>query len=153
MSKWSEPSPSDWDRWEQRLADGEEPATAAAAEHQTCSAFKRQDPVRHAEALAGSREARGFLADRIVDNDVIEHDEAGAPVAFRSDVSDSQKQFWARRWQPAYGNNTTVELSGPGGRPIEVEDRSATLADVLAVLHAVGATDGSPTAPDEISAA
>lgn len=151
----TEPSPSDWDRWEQRLLAGEEPSTAAAAEHQTCSAFRRQDPVRHAEALAGSREARGHVADRIVDNDVIQHDETGAPVAFRSDVSDAQKQFWARRWQPAYGNNTTVELSGPNGAPVQIEDRSASLDAVAAVLVAVGALadHGGAPAPDALPAA
>lgn len=58
MKFWTEPIPSNWDRWEARLAKGEEPAEAARGEHQTCSNVKRSDPVRHAEALALSRRVR-----------------------------------------------------------------------------------------------
>lgn len=128
MSKWSEPSPSDWDRWEQRLLNGEEPSTAAKAEHQTCSAFKRQDPVRHGEALAMSRETRAHYADERMEAWVTP-DEA----------SDAIKLGWARRWQPAYGTNARVEVTGADGGPVEIEDRSASLADVARVLEAVGA--------------
>ena len=38
-----------------------------------------------------------------------------------------------------YRENPRFEISGPGGGPIEIEDRSASLADVARVLEAVGA--------------
>lgn len=129
MSVWTQPSPSDFDRWEQRLLDGEEPSSAAKAEGQTCSAFKRADPVRHGEALAMSRETRGHYVDERVEKWVDDPEQA----------SDAVKLAWAKRWQPAYNGNTRVEVTGADGAPIEIEDRSASLADVARVLEAVGA--------------
>lgn len=133
MSVWEQPSPSDWERWEARLLAGEEPSSAARAENQTCSSFKRDDPVRQREALEMSREARGYVADRIVEDDVVTHDaKTGVPVAFKHDASDSQKQFWAKRWQPAYAN-TTIEVAGQieHGGTVHIEhERRLTLADV-----------------------
>jgi hypothetical protein len=40
-----------------------------------------------------------------------------------------------------YRDNARVEVTGRHGGPVEVEDRSASLADVAAVLRAAGALD------------
>lgn len=141
----SQPSPSDWERWEERLLAGEEPSTAATAccadGHLTCSAFKRDNPGRHAEALAMSREARGYVTDKLVEKDVCVRDKEGVPVRFKPKASDAMKQFYARRWQPAFAVATTqLEVSGPGGGPVELAEgfSPTTVLDVIALAGEIG---------------
>lgn len=128
MKALSEPSPSDWERWEQRLADGEEPSQAAKAEGQTCSAFKRQDAVRQKAALLMGQDARALFVDDKVEAWALA-DDADVPV----------RLAWMKRWNQAYRERSQVEMSGPEGGPVQVEDRSASLAEIAAVLRASGA--------------
>lgn len=46
-----------------------------------------------------------------------------------------------------------VELTGAGGGPVQIEDRSASLAAVALVLHQIGALDGSGAPVVELPAA
>lgn len=124
-----EPSPSDWERWEQRLLNGEDPSAAAQAEGQTCSSFRRQDEARQRALLAISREARADEADRRLDM-----------WATDFEASDQVKLYWHRYHANRAGRvSEKVEVTGREGGPIQVEDRSASLADVARVLEAAGA--------------
>lgn len=52
MSQFHTPSPSDFDRWEQLIAQGDDPSQAAKQlGFGGSSSFKRADRARHAEAL------------------------------------------------------------------------------------------------------
>lgn len=53
----------------------------------------------------------------------------------------------ARAYLPEYADSTRLELTGAGGGPVEVEDRSASLAAVARVLAAAGAFDGLDLEP------
>lgn len=137
----SEPSPSDWERWEAVLARGVEPKLAAEIVGKTCTAFRKDDEVRQRALLAMSRAARGYVVDNIVEGDVCVRDADGVPIGFKEDVSDSMKQFYARRWQPAYATQAAqVEISGPDGGPIEVAEGFAptTLADMVKLAGELG---------------
>lgn len=74
MGRWTEPSPSDFDRWEQLIAEGDDPSRAAKAlGFGGSSSFKRADAQRHAETLAWWREARQqddveYVRDKLRDN-------------------------------------------------------------------------------------
>ena len=123
------PSPSDWDRWEEALENGEEPSTAAAALGLTCSAFKRADAGRHGAALLASRVARGHFADRMAE-----------AWAMAENASDSMRIAWLKRWQPAFGGQR-VEVTGADGGPVEmsVEGRAVVgLADVVRLAEELG---------------
>lgn len=123
----TQPSPSDFDKWEERLAQGEEPSTAAKAIGRTASAFRRADLDRHAAALEMSREARGNYVDERMEQWAIE-DDAPPPI----------RLAWAKRWQPEYAGNQKVDV----GVKVEVERREVSLHGVLAVLADAGALDG-----------
>lgn len=81
----SQPSPSDWERWEARLLAGEDPSSAAQAEGQTCSSFRRDDEVRQRALLALSREARADEADRRLEDWVVDEK-----------ASDQVRLYWHR---------------------------------------------------------
>ena len=117
MSIRTEPSPSDFDRWQLLLIAGEESSTAARSLGHTSSAFRRVNSERHAECLAASREARAGAVDEQMEKWAIADD---APPAIRL--------AWARRWNPAYSNR--VELTGANEGPVRVtvEDARAKLA-------------------------
>lgn len=67
-------------------------------------------------------------------------DKDGNVVRVETRYSDKLLELLLKGRRPGvYRENARVELSGPGGGPIEIEDRSASLPDVLAVLIAVGA--------------
>ncbi len=53
--------------------------------------------------------------------------------------SDQLLMFEAKRRDPEYRDNAKVEVTGRNGGPIEIEDRSSSLADVARVLEAAGA--------------
>jgi hypothetical protein len=122
---WTQPSPSDFDRWEALLLAGQEPSTAAKSLGHTCSAFRRADPARHAELLELSREARGANAD-----------ERGEKWALDQGASDQMRLAWLKRWQPAWAGLQKVEVTGADGGPVEVEHKGGlTLADVAAFAN------------------
>lgn len=138
---WTQPSPSDFDRWEARLLAGEEPSSAARAEGHTASAFRRTNPERHAAALELGREARAGYAD-----------ERGEKWALDPEASDSMRLAWLKRWNNAWDGRQKVELTGAEGGPVElVEDRSASLRDVGDLLIAIGAIDSSGTTRVEVA--
>lgn len=105
----AEPSPSDWNRWEERLAAGQEPSAAAMAVGYTSSQFRRVDSERHRELLNMSHQARAELVDRTFDDWALAGD-AAVPI----------RLAWAKRWNPAYSDKATVEMTGPQGGPLEV---------------------------------
>lgn len=106
----AEPSPSDWERWEERLAAGQEPSAAAMAVGYTSSQFRRLDPGRHRALLDMSHQARAELVDRTFDDWALAED-AAVPI----------RLAWAKRWNPAYSDKSTVEMTGPAGGPVEVK--------------------------------
>jgi len=106
----AEPSPSDWKRWEDRLAAGQEPSAAAMAVGYTSSQFRRVDPDRHRALLDMSHQARAELVDRTFDDWALA-DDAAVPI----------RLAWAKRWNPAYTDKATVEMTGPEGGPVEVK--------------------------------
>lgn len=136
LSIWTEPSPSDWDRWEDRLRAGEPPAAAARAvrDDLTCSAFRRSDPVRQKAALEMGQEARGLVVDKRVEG-----------WALADDASDAMRLAWAKRWQPEYAA-TTQRVEVDHG-PIEItvtHERRLTLADVAAFARTLPGLGDSP---------
>lgn len=64
----------------------------------------------------------------------------GAIVGHVTKYSDRMLELMAKAQVPEYGDKTQLVLTGPNDGPIEIEDRSADLASVLAVLTAAGAT-------------
>lgn len=106
----AEPSPSDWKRWEDRLAAGQEPSAAAMAVGYTSSQFRRINPGRHRALLDMSHQARAELVDRTFDDWALA-DDAAVPI----------RLAWAKRWNPAYTDKATVEMTGPEGGPVEVK--------------------------------
>ena len=131
VSVWTEPSPSDFDRWEQKIIEGEEPSTAARALGHTASAFRRANSVRHAEILETGREIRAGVADERMERWAVADD---APPAIRL--------AWARRHNRAYSDK--LELTGADGGKVEVtvEDAREKLAAKLAAVVATASTDG-----------
>jgi hypothetical protein len=140
---WTEPSPSDFDRWEELLVQGEEPSTAAKKLGFTCSAFKRASTDRHGAALSLSREARAYFADEKADVWVVE-----------PDASPHLRVAWLKRNQPAFREKQELALTGPDGGVLAVaivdeEERASALARKLAGLGlAVGGSDPAEPAGD-----
>lgn len=132
----AEPSPSDWERWEAKLAEGVEPSLAAQATHQTTSAFRRQDPDRHAELLALSREARAEHVDRTVERWATTSEDAPVPI----------RLAWMKRWNPAYADKAHVV--GADGGPVEVqvvvEHTPEQVAAILQRLERLGLVQPGP---------
>lgn len=129
---FTEPSPSDWERWETRLARGEEPSAAARADdvRQTCTAFRKQDPDRHAAALAMSREARGYYVDRLVERDVVELDPDGEP-RYKDDASDAMKTLHAKRWNHEYAGTGKLDVEIGGSLEVTVDHDFSGILDEL----------------------
>jgi hypothetical protein len=95
------PSPADWEDFERRILEGEDPQVAANARRLSLSNYRRADHQRQRELLAMSREARADEADRRLEDWVT-----------RAEASDSLKQYWHRY-------HTT--LAGRGVDKLEVE--------------------------------
>src|SRR5262245_56199091 len=113
---WNLPSPSDFDQWIGLLVEGEEPSQAAKSLGFTGSAFRRSDPVMHAECIAISREARGHFAD-----------EKAEEWALDEQADHRMRELWLRRWQPAYRQGDSREITVHGN--VEVtHERRLTLA-------------------------
>lgn len=131
----AEPSPSDWERWEERLAAGQEPSAAAMAVGYTSSQFRRLDPDRHRALLDMSHHARAELVDRTFDDWALAED-AATPI----------RLAWAKRWNPAYTDKATVEMTGGHTSQVEVtiEHTPAQIEWLLRELEAVGLIQPGP---------
>ena len=131
MSIRTEPSPSDFDRWQALLIAGEESSTAARSLGHTSSAFRRVNSERHAECLATCREARAGAVDEQMEKWAIADD---APPAIRL--------AWAKRWNRAYSDR--VELTGADGGAVSVtvEDAREKLARKIAEITATAHNQG-----------
>lgn len=134
----TEPSPSDWERWVARLADGEEPATAARAEGQTCTSFRRNNAEAHAEALALSRQARAAEADL-----------QGERWALADDASDAMRLAWLKRWNGEWAGTQKLEVEHTGGVEVVVEHDYDRILDKLAEVGLIrrreeAAADAAP---------
>jgi hypothetical protein len=132
------PIEGDWRRLEGLLADGVEPSKAAHSFGRTLTDFRKQDFYRHQRLLAMSREARADVADMHL------HEWAHAP-----DASDQIRTYWHRYVANAAGRGVERHelLVSPG----QVEDRSASLADVADVLRAAGAFERGGAAELEVA--
>lgn len=142
MSIWTEPSPSDWDRWEElifKADNGSEPGDAARAlGFGGSSTFKRSDPVRHAEILDKWREDRKEQ-DRQTVRDTLRDNIARAmeptPILYKGEPTGYFE--WAGpvalRAAELLGKDAgmfqeRVELSGPEGGPMEVTNPDVAAA-------------------------
>jgi len=121
------PIEGDWRRLEGLLQEGLEPSRAARSFGRTLTDFRKQDYYRHQRLLALSREARADVADR----DLSEW--AHAP-----DASDTIRVYWHRYTANAAGRGIERSQLDVTVSP-QLEDRSASLADVADVLSAAGA--------------
>lgn len=148
MSKLTEPSPSDFDRWQQLIVDGRDPSQAARElGFNGSTTFKRADPARHADALEIHRE-RWRSEDRVLARDTLRNvaltgENEGARVSAANTLA---------KMGGLLDDVHKVEVTGAEGGPIAVEG-GATLADVGAVLVAVGALPGSQPGSPEVPAA
>jgi len=142
-----DPSPADWADWERRVAAGEDFVQAARARNMATSGFRKQDYERHQAVLALSRELRGYVADRVVEDDVTVRKD-GVPIAFKPDASDSMKQFWARRWQPAY-QAAQVQVSGELEVKSDVSDAIDRFTEAVAAAAVRSAAGGGAGEPGE----
>jgi hypothetical protein len=120
-------SEADWERLERLLADGEEPSRAAQSFGRTLGDFRRTDFYRHQRLLAAAREARADRADRDLDG-----------WAHAPDASDAIRIHWHRYTALQAGRGIEKHQLELGPIP-QAEDRSASLADVAAVLREAGA--------------
>lgn len=125
---YSDPSPSDFDRWEELLETGMEPSTAAKQLGFTCSRFRRANTDRHAGALTLSREARAHKADELAEE-----------WATAEDASPHVQVAFLKRWQPLFRERHEVALTGADGGVLEVEivneeERASAIARKLAGL-------------------
>jgi hypothetical protein len=121
-NRLTQPSPSDFDRWEQLVLEGQEPSTAAKQLGFTCSRFRFASPERHAQILEGGKEARAGYVDERVEVRALEEDAAPAILL-----------AWARRWNRAYTERQ--EISGPEGEPITFELPAEKLAEAAEILR------------------
>ena len=129
---WTSPSPSDFLRWENLILTGLDP-TAAARElgFGGSSTFKRADATKHAEVLEVWRERRDaddvkLARDTLREIAVKKRAPAAARVSAASTLGKAAGMF---------DDTQRVEISGPGGRPLEVDtDAAARLREKLAAL-------------------
>lgn len=122
MPKWcDEPSPSDWERIEDRVAGGERPYDAARAEGFTLSALKRSDKFRHAAILDAGRDEQGDFARknlRLIAADTDSTQSVRANELLLKDAGGLEER-------------ASFEITGPEGAPLAVEGRAVVgLADV-----------------------
>lgn len=67
-------------------------------------------------------------------------------LVMKDDPAPSTVALWAKRFHPGYREKTQLEVSGPGGSPIPVAQRSMVIdaGEVLRILQEAGVADGSP---------
>lgn len=136
MSIWTEPSPSDFDRWEQKVAEGIDPSRAARdLGFRGSSQFKRADPVRHAEVLELWRETQ-TADDRTTARDTLRTIAESTTVEPKDRVRAAELLGKGSGYLDA---KTTLEVSGPAGGPIEIERKPVDTVKMLEVLRERGA--------------
>ena len=140
-----------------QLAHGrtlEEAAQAAGVSRRTIFNWRRDDDefsLQVADAVeAGTDVFRAELRRRALEgwDEPVFHQ--GEVVGHVRRHSDTLLIFELKRRDPTYRDNQRIEVTGPGGGPVEIEDRSASLADVARILEAVGALTsigGGPARP------
>lgn len=79
------PSPADWEDFERRILEGQDPQQAANARGLTLSNYRRQDETRQRALLKLAREARADEADRRLEDWVT-----------RAEASDTLKVYFHR---------------------------------------------------------
>lgn len=128
------PSPADWEDFERRILEGEDPQKAANARRLSLSNYRRADHQRQRELLARSREARADEADRRLEDWVT-----------KAEASDTLKVYFHR-----YHAN----MAGRGVEKLELEvqsdvgDSLERFAAAVAAAAARRAADGGAGPPD-----
>ena len=132
LNIWAEPSPSDFKRWEALVIAGDDPSHAAKTlDFAGSLTFRRADPVKHAEVLDVWRERRD-ADDRKTARDTLREIAAKkkAPPAARVSAAATLGKAAGM-----FDETQRVEISGPGGRPLEVDtDAAERLREKLAAL-------------------
>jgi hypothetical protein len=113
------PSPNDWEDFERRILEGEDPQMAANARGLTLSNYRRQDELRQRALLKLSREARADEADRRLEDWVT-----------RAEASDQIKVYFHRYH---------AQMAGRGIERVEVEVSSDAFDDIARFTEAVAA--------------
>jgi hypothetical protein len=113
------PSPADWEDFERRILEGEDPQQAANARRLSLSNYRRADHQRQRELLAMSREARADEADRRLEDWVT-----------RAEASDALKVYFHR-----YHAN----MAGRGAERVELEVRTDVSDDLNRLTEMVTA--------------
>lgn len=165
MGVWSEPSPSDWDRWETLIfEEGSSPSDAAKLlGFGGSSAFKRSDRERHAQVLErwrADRDETDRQTARETFREVVERSLVATPVLTKDGDHSGEWTYdapSALRAAELLGKSAgmfsdRLEVSGPDGGAVkvEIEDRSASLADIARVLVEAGALLGIPAASSHV---
>lgn len=138
LNIWAEPSPSDFARWEALILDGADPSHAAKTLGFAGSlTFKRANETKHGEVLAVWRERRD-ADDRKTARDTLREIAKAkkAPAAARVTAASTLAKAAGM-----FDETQRVELSGPGGGPLEVDvaGAAARLCEKLAALVDDGA--------------
>lgn len=122
-------SPQDFDRWQALVEQGIDPSTAARqVGRKGSSAFRRTDAARHQAVLQIWRDQKETQVDDVVERRALEPDSPPAILG-----------MWAKRHHPGYRDKQQLEVTGEDGGPVVVEDRSASLVEVVRVLRTMGA--------------
>lgn len=138
MSVWTQPSPSDIERARDRIAAGEPISEACKAEGFTLTRLRQSDREQWAELKALWHDVQG-TEDRHLARETFRE------IAADTKVEPQHRTSAAVQLGKASGyltERTTVELTGDGGGPIEVEGRAVVgLADVVRLASELGLGD------------
>jgi hypothetical protein len=138
---WSEPSPSDFERWEALVSEGATPHDAAReCGFNGSSTFRRADPVRHAELMAWWRDVRDATNQAYVRDKLrVNAEQAMNGEPYRGEVANRALELLGKT--AGLFTERTVEVTGANGGPIEIERREVSLHGVLNILAEAGALD------------
>lgn len=146
MSAWTEPSPSDFDRWEKLIEDGADPSEAGRQlGFRGSSAFRRANPHRHAETIEWWRDIRDGQ-DRTLARDTFRE------IAGSHEASESARVQAAAQLAKTSGMLADrVEVTGAHGGAVEVTSAAVTEAveRFTAGLVPLAARTGTADAPRE----
>ncbi len=132
MKVRNDPSPNDWMHLERRIREGAEPASAARERGHTLSDYRRHDPMEQRRLLDIWRDETAHADQEIAKKTLREIAEDGETESARVSAAVALD-----RRSGAYTEK--IEVSGPDGAPLEIEDRSSSLDDVLVILGQIGA--------------